>query len=302
MVVAIPLGAFVVVILAVLIRLLILVMFGYFLNGMADKVPIIGGQIKKGIAAVLNFLEAKWDAYVQPHLDRGTEWLTGLAVSIRDLPETVAEFTTATASAVERLVDVTIPRMIGAATAPLGQGIDYLGGRLDTHLGRLNVLDSALDVLRKTTIPNLRDSLGAGIDDLRGITIPSLRAELWKGIDDLRGTLDARFRGVRDYVDSRVDALRGFDLPALDRRLLEQAATVAGLAATVATVVLPAVEVVTKCRRKIGWLCTTDETLWDDVFGDVIPFIGLAAAVAMVEEMQELAPSAVEGVRAILDG
>ena len=283
-----------------LIRVILLLLMIPAADAAGKYVPVVGKYLKQAGYAVAVATTRAYDALITDRIQPAVEWFRQLADRLTELPEEMAAFTVRLYTALDNIVTERIPAIVSARVAPVTRKVEAVAGRLDGVADRVGQLDRGIDTLRDTTIPALRTRLDAAVDRLTDVTLPALRRDVFRGIDELRNDLLGRIGGgltalrgeltnLREYVDSR-----------LNGEVLRQGVELAALGALIATTVMPAVRAVERCSRKLNLLCATDPDVWDEVFMAAIPAIGLGAAVAMVEEMIELAPSAVEGVEQML--
>lgn len=301
-VVAIPIAVALVPLLIFALRLALLLLVVPAAEAINDHIPVVGKYFLRGVTAIIRALTIAYDAIIARTVAPVVAFLFGLADVLRELPDAVADFATKVEATFSLLVGERIPEIVRAMQAPLLRGIDAVEGELGRLGTKLAGFQQGIEGRVRQLTEQMWERAINPVVALAGTVIPNLRRDLLDHIDRLRGDVGAIVAGRLAPVEAGLTNLNDYVRGKLSAETLRNAAEIAATTALIATVVMPAVNAYRKCSRKLGWLCTTDDDLWDDVMGNVIPFIGLAAVVAMAEEMVEIADSAAEGIAAMLDG
>lgn len=299
---AIALPAFLVGLGILLLWVVRLIALGIIVDALRSAVPIVGNAIADLFQKAERWVTDGLASWLAAHLEPLTHWFTQARLIVSSWQGVLAHFAGDLASTLEALVAQTLPAIVAARLAPVARAIGLLGHGLvgigDDLIALGHRLTHELDGLRDWAIQNILERALRGIDRLRhdvmDVALPAIR-----------GRVGAIERSLEDAVGGIGDRLgrleRGIGAIPL-RDLLALLAAFPLLQALVSDVVMPAVEDVVRCRRKIRWLCTTDPDLWDDVFGDLIPFLGLAAIVAAVEEFTPIVEGMTNLIEEVLDG
>ncbi len=288
-VVLVPVGVALGVLLLFLLRVLLLLLVIPAAEAASKYVPVIGKYFLQAAAKVADFLDDVWRKHVAANAGALVGWFHGVADVLRELPRDVAAFATRVEAAYGVLVGDTIPTMIGDAVRPIVGDVAALTARIGGVDSRLESLRGGVNArLEQLTVQLWERAIGA-VADIRNVDLPALRGEVWRGIDDLGSSIAGRITAELAGVRADIGAIRSDIAGRINSEQLRQAGELAGLAALVGAVVMPAVRAVERCSSKLNRMCTTDPLDFDDLMLGLILAAYIPSIGELIEETQWLA-------------
>lgn len=280
-----PLVAVGVALLLLLVAYAFAVIVTPILEGMAKKVPVVGGYIARGIDAAVQWAYDKTLGYVTSGLAMLVRWFRGLVDSVRDFADAVNAFVVHLPDVLAELLHVNVHEIVHAFVNPVRDLARSAQRDADAALGAID--DLATRPL--STFRGIEHGVDAALDRLQelveNVDLPELHDVLDREIGRARDALDGQIGDLADVVAGDVAAVWGWvdSMPWQD--LLALLSSVPALALLVRTITAEAGLDEAECRAKFRHVCGADPLAW----AALLDIAGAALLWGGVEEFVRLA-------------